>query len=72
MASSTAADRSNDGALGATRDVRLKAGFTDALNDVFDLLFGGAVRHVDDHDGGPFLLFQKAAQKRKAAILSRL
>jgi hypothetical protein len=37
MAAPTAADGGNDGALGATRDVRLESSFADALNDVVAL-----------------------------------
>ena len=55
MAASTAADGGNDGALGSTRDMGLESGFADALNDVLDLLLGGAVRHVYDHGDKPFL-----------------
>jgi hypothetical protein len=29
--------------------VRLESSFADALNNVFDLLFRGAVRHVHNH-----------------------
>jgi hypothetical protein len=38
MTAPAAADGCDDGALGATRDVRLESGFADALNDVVDLL----------------------------------
>jgi hypothetical protein len=30
--------------------VRLESGFANALNDVLDLLFGRAVRHIHNHD----------------------
>jgi len=43
MAASTATDGRHNGALGAARDVGLESGLADTLNDVFDLLFGGAV-----------------------------
>jgi hypothetical protein len=49
MASPATADRRNNGALGASCDVRLESSFADALNNVFDLLFRGAVRHVHNH-----------------------
>jgi hypothetical protein len=61
MAAPTAADGGNDGAFGATRDVRLESSFADALNDVVDLLFGGAVGHVHNH--GDNLSFPATKQK---------
>jgi hypothetical protein len=69
MASASASDRRNYSALGPAGDVRLKAGFADALNDVFNLLGSGAVRHVHDHGCG---LSDLNPTKEKAAILSRL
>src|SRR5208282_2318380 len=68
MAASTTAHRRHDGALGATRDVGLEAGFADALNDMVDLLFSGAVGHVHNHGNDLSLL----PPKTKAAMLSRL
>jgi hypothetical protein len=69
MASASASDRRNYSALGPTGDVRLKPGFADALNDVFNLLGSGAVRHVHDHGCG---LSDLNPTKEKAAIKSRL
>jgi hypothetical protein len=46
----------------------LEARFADALNNVFDLLFGGAVGHVHNHGDDLSLWPPKA----KAAMLSRL
>ncbi len=39
----------DDGAFDSARDVRLVAGLANALDDVRNLLFGGFLRHVDDH-----------------------
>ena len=72
MAAPAAADRGNDGALRAARDVRLESGFADALNDVLDLLFGGAVGHVHNHGDYLSRCSSIGRQKTKAAILSRL
>jgi hypothetical protein len=49
MAASSAADCRDNGALGATCDVRLESGLADTLNDVVDLLCGGVVGHVHNH-----------------------
>jgi hypothetical protein len=54
-----AADGGNDCAFGAARNVWLKSGLAYALNDVFDLLLRGAVRHVHDHDDDLSLSHQK-------------
>jgi hypothetical protein len=74
MATSAAADRRNDGALGTSGDVGLESGFADPLNDVLDLLRSGVVGHVHDHGNGLSIVFCKKSfvQKAKAAILSRL
>src|ERR1700690_3752197 len=50
MAAPAAADCGHDGALRASGNVGLKSGFQDASNDVLDLLFGRAVRHIHNHD----------------------
>ncbi len=68
MAAASAADCRDNGALGASRDVRLESGLADALNDVVDLFFGGAVGHIHDHDDDLSIV----PPKTKAAILSRL
>jgi hypothetical protein len=49
MASSATTDRGDDRTLSPTRDVRLKSGLPDSLNDVFNLLWGSGVRHIYDH-----------------------
>jgi hypothetical protein len=64
MASPSAADCGNDRALGPARDVRLKSGFPDPLNDMFDLLWSGGVRHVYDHGN----LLSGLVPKKNAAI----
>jgi hypothetical protein len=68
MAASTASDGRDYGAFGATRDVRLKSGFADALNDVVDLLFGGAVGHIHNHGDNLSI----CRQNKKPRFLSRL
>jgi hypothetical protein len=60
MAAPTAAHRGNDGALGASGDMRLEAGFANALNNVFDLLFGSAIGHVYNHCEAPSIRPLKA------------
>jgi hypothetical protein len=69
MAPASASDGGDNSALRTARDVGLKAGFTDALNDVFDLLGGGVIRHVHDHG---CYLSDVLPEKQKAAMLSRL
>jgi hypothetical protein len=70
MAAPAAADCRNDGALGATRDVGLESGFADALNDVVDLLFGGAVGHVHNHGDDPFYFAAKNKSRDSIAALA--
>jgi hypothetical protein len=43
--------------------VRLESGFADALNDVVDLLFGGAVGHVHNH-GDDLSIFRQKQKPR--------
>ncbi len=43
----------HNGAFGATGYVRLVPSFADAFDNVIDLLFGSAIRHIDDHAIGP-------------------
>lgn len=50
MPSSAAANGGDDCPFGAARNVRLESRLPYALNDVFDLLLGGALRHVHNHD----------------------
>ena len=69
MSPPAAADRGDDSALGAARDVRLKAGFADALDDVFDLL---AVALSDMFTIMAVRFSIQLPKKQKAAILSRL
>src|ERR1700677_1346114 len=70
MAAALAAYRRNNGALGAARHVGLESGFADALNNVVDLLFCGAVRHVYDH--GDDLFFFSAAKDKGLRFLAAL
>ena len=65
----TAAHGGNDGALGAPGDMRLVAGFADAVDDVVDFCFGGLLGHVDDHRAGlPEFYFR---QKNKSRDMHR-
>src|SRR5258708_4058816 len=68
MAAAAAAHRRDNRAFGTARDVRLKAGFPDTLNDVFNLLFGGVVGHVHNHGDD----LSSCRQKQKPRFLSRL
>jgi hypothetical protein len=45
----SAADCGDDGALGSARDMSLVSGFADAVSNVLDLFFRGALGHVDNH-----------------------
>jgi len=53
--SASAAHSSDDGALGSAGDMWLVARFTDSLDDVLNLCFSGAIRHVDNHCVIPLL-----------------
>jgi hypothetical protein len=62
--------RGDDGPFHATRDVRLIAGLTNALDHMGDFLLCGFLRHVDDH----VVHFSSSiyGEKNKAATKSRL
>jgi hypothetical protein len=70
MAAPTAADRRNYGALGTTRDVGLIPGFADTLNDVVNLLVGGAVGHVHNHGNDLSICRHKAKAANSIAALA--
>jgi hypothetical protein len=61
MAPPAASDGRDNGALRTARHVRLKSGFADALHDVVDLLFGGAVGHIHNHG----MTFSVSPQQKK-------
>jgi hypothetical protein len=60
-----ASNRCHDRPFRASSDVRLESSFANPLNNVLNLLFGGVVRHVDDHGSViPFLLVAQIKKPR--------
>src|SRR5438552_14653361 len=63
MAAASAPDRGYDCTFGPPCNVRGEPGLADSLNDVFNLFWSGAVRHVYDHGKYPFASVYKSKRR---------